>query len=389
MTFAFHRRVVAALSALALTSFCSAGASGAEPVLYQLPPATHAVPFGVGEDGTVWSSVFHGSQSTAPESGSVGSLAPGGAFSELVAPPLERPALGPSGEVWAVEGSGYPVRPGPLNIDRFTAAGAPAGVFLAGQIKGNAYPEIGGPRGVPAMAVTADAVWFARNRGVKARSSIERLSTVDGEVSEHYLPPGYQPTDLAVTPGGTAWFIETDSGRTFITRLRPDGAVRKWQVKGVPGTPVSLAVGISGVVWFGASTEYERGYPTQFGRITRDGKLRLFAAPRADPETIAVGPEGDVWFEQAFGRAYYPRALDSLSVAGNFGGRVCGDPRCYLETRGLVFGPDGNLWYGLQRPNQNHGGGGSGLAIGNEIDNEAGFLGQFRPGGTAYLGEPR
>jgi hypothetical protein len=134
---------------------------------------------------------------------------------------------------------------------------------------------------------------------------------------------------------------------------------------------------------------YGSGYPTQIGRITRGGKIRLFAAPQADPESIAVGPEGDLWFEQAFGRAYYPRALNSVSVAGDFGTPVCGDPRCFLETRGLVFGPDGSLWYGLRRPNQNHGGGGSGLGIEMEISNEAGFLGQFRPRGTADLGELR
>jgi hypothetical protein len=388
MAFAFYRRgalALAALAALVLTAFCSAGASGAEPVLHHLPPETHAVPFGVGEDGTVWSSVSHGTQSTAPEAGVLGSLAPDGAFSELEAPALERPALGPSGDVWAVEGYGYPVQAGPLNLDRFTPAGAPAGVFRAGVVKGNVYPEIGGPRGVPAIAVTGDSVWFARDQGLNGRSSIEQLSTVDGEISQHYLPPGYQPTALAVAPDGTAWFIETDSGRTFITRLSPDTAVRKWQVKGVPATPVSLAIGSSGVVWFGASTEYGSGYPTQFGRITRGGKMRLFAAPRADPEAIAVGPEGDLWFEQGFGRAYYDRALNSISVAGKFGGRVCGDPRCFLETRGLVFGPDGSLWYGLRRPNQNHGGGGSGLWIDMEIGNEAGFLAQL-PGGTADLG---
>jgi hypothetical protein len=373
-----RRAMTILLSFVVVVAAAAAGsAKGAELVVHELPDATHALPFGVSPDGSIWGVVSHGTQRESSGFYALGRLAPDGTLAEISSPIVERPTLSPSGEVWAVEGQGYPVHEGPLTIVRLTSAGDIAATYPVGQVKGSIYSEITGPVGVSAMVATDEALWFARGRGVTARSSIERLSTGDGTISQHFLPPGYQPTALAVTPGGTAWFIETDSGRTFITRLRPDKEVRKWQLKNEPVTPVSLAIGKSGAVWFGVSSEYGSGYPTQFGRITRRGKLLLFSAPRADPDSIAVGPEGRLWFQQAIGRPYYSRALNSIGIDGRTGKPVCAAPGCQLQVGGLVGAPDGSLWYGLRQPNLNTGGGGSGLGIEMEIENEAGFVGHF------------
>jgi virginiamycin B lyase len=302
---------------LALMAIAAAPAAAAEPTVYELPDATHAVPFGVGTDGTVWSALSRGHEWEGLKGQAVGSLAPDGTFAELSIRGFGHPVLDPAGGFWVVKGREYAQRRGPLSIARL----APSGKVEA------TYPVGRGRGGITAMAVTARAVWFARQRD-GGRSSIERLSPADGSQRGFPLRPGYLPDALAVALDGAVRFTETDSGRTRIGWIANGGSVRRWQLTGRATHPISLTVGGEGTVWFGLSETDSRDFSTEkVGRITVAGDLSVYALPNGLPYSIAVGPEGRLWFQSSFGRDWDYRALGSISIDDQLSPPICADRR--------------------------------------------------------------
>jgi streptogramin lyase len=136
---------------------------------------------------------------------------------------------------------------------------------------------------------------------------------------------------------------------------------------------VTLTIGPDGTVWFGAWRYYQA---SRIGRLTESGELAEFRLSIGSPYSIAVGPEGHLWFPSSLHRGY-ARALDSIDSSGHVGVPICADPTCELEPGNITRAPDGSLWYGLRGHNYNTGGGSSGFYIEDQINNEAGFLGHL------------
>lgn len=368
----------ACFSLLAIFAVTAPAAAAAEPTTHQLPDATHAHSLTPTADGSVWFVPARGSEWGSQSQSIVGRLAPDGSVTEHEVAgfgTVAHLALGPAGEIWV---AGYGSEGGygqqPLLIGRLSPAGTLAEAYTVGR-KG----------WIRSLALADGAIWFVQARP-EAADTIERLS-IDGVPAwRGSLRPGCNATDIAVGGGGSLWFAAAcgrrgkgkgaSPGRDSINRIGPGGKIARHPLPNLRGHPVSLTIGADGTVWFGVSY---RGFRSPaVGRITRTGSMAQFPIPHGQPFSIAVGPERRLWFQSSFGGWNF-RALDSIGVGGRPGEPTCADPTCSLEPTGLVAAADGSLWYGLARPNLNTGGGGSGLWIGNEIANEAGYLGNLMP----------
>jgi streptogramin lyase len=357
---------------LALMAIGVAPAAAAEPTVYELPAATHAGSLAAGANGTVWFEPTHGNKWVGTGDATIGRLAAGGTITELSAAGFGRPVLGPDGELWASKTSK-------------TAAGEPviraARLSSAGTIQQKHTVARGG--GIEWMAAARGALWFAHFTP-HGRETIGRLSAADGSVRHVLvLGPHCQSLGIAVAPNGMVWFSEEcdrptpegwEEGPSTINRIATDGKVTHWRLK-VGGFPIPIVFGSQGTTWFGAPGPLGGG---EVGRITNVGDLAEYPVHNGYPSSIAVGPEGRLWFPSTFGGQVY-RALDSISAGGRPGKPVCADPTCELEPISITAAPDGSLWYGLRMPPSIGGGGFTQIMEGEAIANEAGFIGHLVP----------
>jgi virginiamycin B lyase len=221
---------------------------------------------------------------------------------------FEGPLLsGPGGEIWVGAGPlGWNgPHPRPAAIDRIAADGSVRRFPLrVGGGKSGRRPRFSG-----LVLGTEGAVWAALGEGLpgylggvvgSVGGKLVRIAA-DGSRTGFRLPQGTEPTALALGPDGNLWFT----------------AVRGERASEHVATP---GIGL-------------------IGRLTPAGQLSLFRIPGrgAEPDAIAAGPEGRLWFLQA----------DSLAVAtigtdGSFG-------RPYpvhsdFPLGGIAFGPEGDAW---------------------------------------------
>jgi streptogramin lyase len=354
------------LAIWALLAAATSAADGATPTIYPLTEATHASSIAPAPDGTVW---FVPSRGTRWEGGSesiIGSITSDGTVVEHEVSgfgPIQRVAVGPQGELWILgESGGY--RDEVFELGRVSTTGELERRYVIGHGHGPYRSAVG------ELTVTTYGVWFVRERS-GGSASIERLDPATGAIRRFSPTPGYRAYGLAGTRDGSVWFTEGDSGRIDVGRIRPGATVQLWRVEGRATVPVSIAAGREGTVWFGLANG-------RVGRITPTRSLALFKVPDSFLYSIAVGTEGRLWFQSSFG-GWNARALNSIGIGGRLGQPICADPTCQLNPRGLAWTPDGSLWYGLERPNLNTGGGGSGLGIEEEINNEAGSVARLVP----------
>jgi hypothetical protein len=368
------KRAVCALSGLVLFAVSSASAAAAEPASYELPDATHAGPLAITADGTAWFVPSRGTEWEGHGHSIVGSLAPNGTVSEQEIAgfsTISDIAIGPGDALW-VSGFRGRHRHKIFEIGRLSPTGELLRRYAIGRAQGR----------LRSITASADAVWLILERFSSTRSfvSIERISITSGKIRQFLLRPKCHVYALDVAPDGTPWFTEKCGGflgagassKTSINRIEPDGKVVRQRIA-ARDYPVSLTIGPDGTVWFGA-WRYHQG--SRIGRLTSSGKLAEFRLSSGSPRSIAVGPEGHLWFLSSFHRGY-TRALNSIDFGGHVGVPICAEPTCRLEPSNITRASDGSLWYGLRGHNYNTGGGGSGIYIEDQINNEAGFLGHL------------
>jgi streptogramin lyase len=371
------RAVLLVLSALLLVAIVAAPAGASEPIEVELSTSTHATSFAPAADGTVWFSLYHGSEWEGRKGPTLGRLGADGTVTELPAPEGGPPALGPDGELWVSgarkDGAGE-VR---FDVAQLSSSGQLVKRYPVGRGKGGLVP------GIEALTPTAGAVWFVRHRP-RRRAAIERLSLADGSVRQFSLHPGCGSNALAIAADGTVWFTESCGHRggnmrgpegSAIGKITPGGRGVRYRVTG-RGHPVSVAVGTDRTVWFGMTN---LGYTTPLvGHITSTGGLAEYRVPNGEPSSIAVGGDGRLWFPSSFGGGT-DRALDSIGPSGRLAEPVCADPTCRLGPSALTAAPDGSLWYALTEPHSIGGGGFTQIMEGETIQNEAGFIGHVVP----------
>lgn len=353
-------------------------ASAARAALYSLPPATHGFALTVGPDRAVWFVGRYGSRHKGGAGDFVGRLAPDGAVSEFPLPyggAAGAPSFGPGRDVWFPEF---------YEDDRGYAIPRVGRISNTGQLQeyslGNDEGEV---RSVAAM--NAD-LWFAATRGsdAGARSMIGRIApSADDAVEEFALRPDCFAGAITAA-AGAIWFTESCRPRSNSGRVRPSAGIGRIDPAGkivryplsARDFPVSITADPKGTVWFGV-TRYDSSAP-RIGRITPTGDFAEYRVPHSWPMTIAVGPNGRLWFPSTFGGAVL-RALRSIDKRGRLGKPICIDPRCRLEANGLASGPGGRVWFSARKASSPGGGGTTGIIEDENIANEAGIIGRLVP----------
>jgi streptogramin lyase len=316
-----------AAAALAVGAAPSLAALLGEVHTFPLPPGVNAESITAGPEGDMW---FTEVPNTA-----IGRITPGGAITEF--PGLKSEAyeiaLGLEGDLWFTE-------PGARTIGRITPGGTitefSEGLnkhpfYIARGPEGNMWfttPETVG-RITPAGQITefkkglfghpgpitagADGnLWFTFEG---ADPAIDRViasgAPNEGEVTEFPIAHAWlKPTGIAQAANGDVAFaawgdngggveelaigMVTPAGTMFLDEEEPAGVL-----------PAGIATGPDGDLWFVG--ESEPGKPSAVGRLPGDVKpeelpdenahyFRSGLAEELEPESIAAGPEGSMWF---------------------------------------------------------------------------------------------
>ena len=163
---------------------------------------------------------------------------------------------------------------------------------------------------------------------------------------------------------GTVWFADhywpEGSFHALIGRLDPaDGEVQEFD-EGLGSFSVirGFVAGPDGNMWFADSGS--AGTDAAIGKITPAGVISEYSSGLGEsrPETITLGPGGDLWFtaageSPAIGRATLSGAIGAYDLSG--------------LPREAVAGPDGNVWF-------TYGGKGVEPAIGRVVRHEDGSV---------------
>jgi streptogramin lyase len=238
-------------------------------------------------------------------------------------PPVEvstRIIAGPDGALW------MHARGGPTLV-RLT----PAGEFserpvanLDGGVWGGFSWLIVGPDG---------HLWFL-GWVEYGRSYVVRM-TLQGEVTQFLLPTTVQAMDLAAGSDGNIWF--SDGINHTVDRLTMDGQITAFQLLGSSASDVGAIIsGPDQALWMTHSNDHK------IGRLTTSGVYTEFVIPPPPfyPWPIAVGPDGNLWFngyENHVGRINLAGEVKVFALHG-------GDPGSHWMGRGITGGLDGNVW---------------------------------------------
>lgn len=227
------------------------------------------------------------------------------------------------------------------------------------------------PRSEPGPIAVGPAREIWTVRALARKSFPERVYRIDPDgslksfpltvVEESAKPSSFfEVRDLVVDPEGTVWVATADlivGGYIYesyggdLVRMAGDGSVKAFPLP--QGEPENLAVGSDGNIWFTAVEGKWSGEHSSFpgtslvGRITPAGEFAMFPTPIADqvPQAIAAAPEGELWFaEPEVGR------IGTVAEAGTFGReyRVRFGLQLSYETAGmqggLDFDSEGGAW---------------------------------------------
>ena len=226
----------------------------------------------IGSDGNVW---------FADVWNAYGRITSDGKLTRFTMPEASYPSgitAGPDGDLWIAAGS-------PYSKPFIAQVGTDGTVVSLHRLSAQA----GEPRGI--VTGPDGAIWFTESAG------IGRLTT-SGELTEFPLPQGNgsgSPYQIAVGPDRNLWFIEyLPSGDGRIGRLTPSGRLTEFVAPGARGLQW-IAAGPDNALWFTAADV--------IGRITLSGAVSVFTIPtyRAQPVGIAMGPDKNMWFAEAFG----------------------------------------------------------------------------------------
>jgi virginiamycin B lyase len=213
--------------------------------------------------------------------------------------------------------------------------------------------------GGPVAAGLTGEIWVADGVEVsRETASVDRLAP---DRSVQIFPIGaakeeghnLEFTDLVLGREGTAWATLTEridegfSHGSFggeLVHVDPDGIVTIFPLPSEI-EPEGLVLGPEGNLWFtGIAGRYSGEHSHSagvgyIGRMTPVGEFTLFPTPvrHSEPQAIAVGPEGRIWFTESG-----TDQVGTIAPDGTFG------PEYTLRFRtfgGLItFGPEGDAW---------------------------------------------
>ena len=228
---------------------------------------------------------------------------------------------GPDGALWFTESVGN-------KIGRITIAGAISEYAIP---TANSYS-------LSIAAGSDGALWFTEAYGNKIGRA-----TVSGSITEHTIPTaGSYPSSIAAGSDGALWFTESSSSK--IGRITTTGSFTEYAV---PNAPSSITAGPDGALWFLQTTG--------LGRLTTTGSFTAYPVPipsgvisSESLYALTTGPDGALWFTLAdpfgsitglIGRMTTNGQVTEFPSPVELGSYLDGSPTT------IAIGPDGNLWY--------------------------------------------
>ncbi len=218
---------------------------------------------------------------------------------------------------------------GLLAILSFTPSSAQQPAYLC---EGFAAPTGGPP--APMVTTKDGVVWYAA-------TNANRLIRVDKDHNTTPVVPvdgaTSQLSGVAAGADGSVWYSKTPSGR--IGRIPADGTEGVEFALPEPNAfPSDIATSADGRTWYADPVLNQVGY------ITRDAKVISYAAPSIrgaplSPHGIAVAADNSVWVTSVGHNAIY--RVDSVS--GEFKRYDIATPNA--QPNDIALGADGNLWF--------------------------------------------
>ena len=177
---------------------------------------------------------------------------------------------------------------------------------------------------------------------------------------QHFrLPAGTSTSSLTVGPDGALWFAGYRyKAAPLVGRLAAGGGITTFDIPGLQsgqlGWPTLGAItSTTDSLWF---TLYG-GIGGEIGKMTPDGKTHLFPLPQGAsfPEAIVPGSGGRLWFTMLGASIRHRPAIAAIDQQGRVVEYPLPKNQILLAAKGLVIGPDGNVWFLAQgRPTYPH-----------------------------------
>ena len=193
-------------------------------------------------------------------------------------------------------------------------------------------------------------LWFTesgvtRTNSDGSRHGIIGRSTLDGHIDEFEIPLPHAGWVVA-GPDGNIWFGETSGDgpptSSKVGVMSTAGVVLPGREYALPaGTDGSLAFGPDGSLWISEYWNDEVARMNQDGQITARYQTPFPFHPYGSAN-ITVGPDGTVWLTSAV-RIGSTGMLGRITPQGNVTAFSYSGLGLF---RGLVVGPDGNVWAG-------------------------------------------
>lgn len=166
------------------------------------------------------------------------------------------------------------------------------------------------------------------------------------------LSGGANPAGIVTGSDHNLWVVQ--AGMDQVLKVVPGtGAVTAYPTPTPRSAPEGIVAGPDGNLWFTetGNPDWQRdfSYPpgSKIGRITPAGAITEFATPtaRSGPYDITNGPDGAMWFtEWARNNQNTPDKIGRITTDGTM--KEYWLPRMTnLGTKGIVTGPDHNLWF--------------------------------------------
>jgi streptogramin lyase len=150
--------------------------------------------------------------------------------------------------------------------------------------------------------------------------------------------------------GGSGVGISTDSAHVYVIGssgaiysapvITTNGMITDYPLPASNGDPQGIAAGPDGNLWFTEETG------DKIGKITTGGTITEYTIPaisHAGPTGIATGPDGNLWFTE-----YNGNKIGKITASGSITEYPIPTPSADpggLKAAGIAAGSDGNMWF--------------------------------------------
>jgi streptogramin lyase len=165
-------------------------------------------------------------------------------------------------------------------------------------------------------------LWFAvstSTSSANATVALDRIS-VTGSIASFPLPGVDNSVSLVTGPDGNVWFA-SDPGNTVpnmvVGNVTPAGQVTEIPVGGQSDFLNGLVSGPAGDVWFGVNGLSAAHQPvSEIGQATPAGPVKLFPLAGDSLDSIAAGPDGNLWFTATIGKRNWRSVVGRMTPSG-------------------------------------------------------------------------